>query len=261
LSDFNPQVIDSHVHLDHIQTAHPERIQWMRIRSIMPISWAFALAVESREQLEAYLQNQAEMIRRFNAEGLKCFFLSGIHPRNIPPDLRGEDVSEMLSPFLDDPLCLGIGEIGLETGSQREKEILSAQLDLRGTVRKKGKKIGIHTPRTNKPKIAGEILSLLENFSGIEDITVIDHCTPEIIGPVLEKGYWAGVTLSPVKASAADVSEIVNCHPQDINRIMCNTDSGMIFYEDLWQLHTSQAFLPDIRNRLTFGSAFEFFMS
>ncbi|MDM8551976.1 TatD family hydrolase [Desulfobacterales bacterium HSG2] len=252
------KIIDSHLHLDHIHTKHPDRIRWMRERGIIPISWAFAMNIENRESLAAYLRTQADLIHRLNGEGMKCFFLSGIHPRNIPPDLDAEDVKALLSPFLDDPLCLGIGEIGLELGSPREKEIFSAQLAMGEHLREKGKCLGVHTPRENKPKITREILSVLEKYPGLEEITVIDHCMPETIARVLEKGYRAGVTLSPIKASFRDAEEILRRHSEDLNRIMCNTDSGTVFHEDVFRLHCSEDF-REVQSSLTFENALQFF--
>jgi len=122
-----------------------------------------------------------------------------------------------------------------------------------------GKRMGIHTPRSDKLAITQEILSILESYSGLEAITVVDHCTPETIGWVLEKGYWAGVTLSPVKASFSDLGQIVERHPGHLNRIMCNTDSGSIFYEDLYDLCQSDMFSPKIRNQLVSENVFGFF--
>ncbi|QTA91932.1 TatD family hydrolase [Desulfonema magnum] len=259
MNNAHQKIIDSHVHLDHIHKRTPQRIRWMQELGIIPISWAFAMHIETRSDLKKYLRTQADTIQELSRNGFKCFFLSGIHPRNIPSDLKAEDVKTLLAPFLDDPLCLGIGEIGLETGTQREQEILAAQLDMEKTLRHMGKKFGIHTPRNNKPEITKKLLSALSLYPGIETFTVIDHCTPETIDSVLKKGYWAGVTLSPVKASLKDLEKIVSHHPEDLQRILCNTDSGTVFYEDIYMLYRSDAFLPDMRNKLTFENAFYFF--
>lgn len=261
MNNSNQRIIDSHVHLDNIYRKNPDRINWMKERSLIPVSWSFAMNVENQEDLKDYLRTKANIIHNLSQEGLECYFLCGIHPRNITPDLSPGDVKDIISPFLDDPLCLGIGEIGLETGTQKEKEIFEAQLDIGRTLRNMGKKLGIHTPRDNKPEITREILTVLESFRGTEEITVIDHCIPETIGWVLEKGYWAGVTLSPIKASLQDLEQVVKRHPQDLKRIMCNTDSGTVFYEDVYQLYNSRAFSPDVLNRLVFENAFQFFVA
>ncbi|MDM8526226.1 TatD family hydrolase [Desulfococcaceae bacterium HSG8] len=251
------RIIDSHVHLDHIYEKKPERIRWMQEHGIMPISWAFGLHIENVGNLKDYLRTQSEVIHGLNREGFECYYLSGIHPRNISPDLGSGDVRDILSPFLDDPLCLGIGEIGLETGSNQEKEILCAHLELAESM---DKKLGIHTPRNDKPRITEEILAVLKSYPGIEDITVIDHCTPETVGQVLERGYWAGVTLSPLKTSFQDLEQIIRQHSENSERIMCNTDSGTVFYEDIYQLYASEAFPPTIRKGLAFANASRFFL-
>ncbi|GBC59996.1 hypothetical protein DENIS_0938 [Desulfonema ishimotonii] len=252
-------IIDSHVHLDNIRRKNPDRIAWMRDRHIIPISWAFADAIASVADLRNYLREQADFIEQMNREGLKCFFLSGVHPRNIPPDLKPEAVKDLVAPFLEKRYCLGIGEIGLETGSQREKEILAAHLDLGKTVKEMGKRIGIHTPRNNKEEMTGELLSLLAGWPEIREITVVDHCTPETTGHVLKAGLRAGVTLSAIKTTLTELGQIVRAHSGDVSRIMCNTDSGTVFYEDIGELAVSDEFPPEIRRRLTFGSANEFF--
>ena len=184
----NPQIIDSHLHLDLVYKDHPERIQWMQVHDIVPVSWAFCPGVKDISGLLNCLAAQADLVRDLNRKGIKCYYLAGIHPRSITPDLRAEDVADILMPYLEDPLCLGMGEIGLETGSDLEQEILREQLALGDRLSAMNKRIGIHTPRDNKPDVTDQTLVLLADFPEIAPITVIDHCTPEIIGPVLEGG-------------------------------------------------------------------------
>ena len=143
-------MIDSHVHLDHIVKEHPHRISWMEKNRCVPVSWAFGLHIEDREGLRGYLKRHAELIRNLNRDGLGCYYLSGIHPRNISPDLRAEDVEEL--------------------------------------------------------------------------------------------------------------EQIVACFPHHLDRIMCNTDSGKEFYEDLCDFYNSNGFPPALRERLAYRNANDFFM-
>jgi uncharacterized protein len=77
---------------------------------------------------------------------LPCYFLTGIHPRNILDQIKVHDVENMLAPFLENPYCLGLGEIGLETGHSKEKAIFAEQLALASKLKRQGIRIGIHTP-------------------------------------------------------------------------------------------------------------------
>ena len=49
--------IDSHVHLDNIYRAAPERIQWLREQECIPVSWSFAEKIEQKNDLEHYSYN------------------------------------------------------------------------------------------------------------------------------------------------------------------------------------------------------------
>ncbi len=259
MDDSNQIFIDSHVHLDHIFKENPGRIEWLKSHGFLVVSWAYSLHIESIKDLERYLQRQAETVGKLNREGLPCYFLTGIHPRNIPPDLRVLDVEELLAPYFEDPLCLGIGEIGLETGRKSEKLIFAEQLALGSRFKAKGLRIGVHTPRENKAEITLQIISILNSYPGLEDITVIDHCTSQTIAWVLKKGYWAGVTLSPTKSSLDDLEKIIGCYSEHQDRIMCNTDSGASFYEDLSKFIKDVSFSEDVRNRLGRKNAARFF--
>jgi len=252
--------IDSHTHLDHIYNSHPGKIEWLKSRSCLPISWSFGLNIENKKDLISYLEKQSDIIHFLNKQDFKCYFLAGIHPRNITSDLKPDDIEKILTPFLNDKLCLGLGEIGLESADNREKEILSAQLALADKIKLMGKKIGIHTPRMNKADVTQKLLTLLNDFPDIAGLTVIDHCSPEIIGSIMDNGYHAGITISPVKTSLSDLKEMTLVFQKSIDKMMCNTDSGTSFYETIYELTISEFFSDEIKQKLTFENAYNFFL-
>ncbi|HQQ04059.1 MAG TPA: TatD family hydrolase [Kiritimatiellia bacterium] len=252
------QYLDSHMHLDIVHHCHPDRIQWLKDNGCAVVSWAFSPREGETAELARYLKFQAETIQSINEQGLPCRFLAGIHPRNIPGDMDPAQCTEFLGPFLAHPLCLGIGEIGLETGEAREIEFFTAQL---AAARDAGKncRTGVHTPRKNKPEITSTVLDVLDCFHELHGRLVVDHCTPETIESVLDHGWMAGITLSPVKSSLADLQAIFKVRPDCAARIMCNTDSGMDFYEDL--LISNDCFKRSLETRraLFGGNAADFF--
>lgn len=257
----NPQIIDSHLHLDLVYENHPERIEWMQEHGIMPVSWTFCPGVKDRSGLLNRLTAQADLVRDLNRKGMTCYYLAGIHPRSIPQGLEAGEVADILIPYFEDPLCLGMGEIGLETGNTVEQDMLRAQLALGDKLSAMNKRIGIHTPRENKPAVTEQTLALLANFPDITPITVIDHCTPETIGPVLKGGYQAGITLSSVKTSLADLKQILDRHTGQLDMIMCNTDSGVVFYENLVDFYNDDRFSAEMKKALAFENANAFFIN
>ncbi|HMA68012.1 MAG TPA: TatD family hydrolase [Desulfosalsimonadaceae bacterium] len=253
------QVLDSHVHLDHIAVDHPERLRWMRDREYFPVSWAFCRQVESVSGIRGYLAQKAEIIRELNRHQLPCRFLAGIHPRNIVSGLRPESVRELVLPYLETPLCLGIGEIGLESADSQECEVLCAHLELFRETAELGLVCGIHTPRADKAARTRTTLDLLSGYRDLGSRIVVDHCMPETIAGVLAEGFRAGITLSPVKAGEAEVMEIIARHGERLSRIMINTDSGADFFEDLYNFSRSADVAPEIREQLVRANAVRFY--
>ena len=252
-------IIDSHVHLDMIELHHPHRIQWLKENSCSVISWSFFEGVYSASQLEGFFASQAQCVRRNSAAGLSCHYLAGIHPRSIPQDLKPEQIGPMVKSHLEDPLCRGIGEIGLETGDAKEQEVFIAQLELGRSLLPHGKVIGVHTPRHNKVSVTETTLEILSRFPDISSALVVDHCTIETIVDVLNAGFWTGVSLSPVKSSWGEMKNIVSIYSDQIDRIMCNTDSAVRFFEDAVQCSRSDDMAEDIREKIFYSNAARFF--
>ncbi len=254
-----PAFVDSHIHLDQIYTHHPDHLDWILGKQCLPVSWAWARHAETITDLENYFQNQADVMAEVREGGLNAYFLCGIHPRNITQDMTQADIPKLVLPRLADPACLGVGEIGLEEATDREKEMLGAQLALANLVCGAGKVFGIHTPRTNKQQVLDELLSLLETFDLPKDRVVIDHLTIQTLGPVLERGYWAGVTLSPEKVSAEELTAMLNAYPEAMDRIMVNTDSGTQIFKDM-EAFCDFGVLPEgVTRKITRDNALAFY--
>jgi hypothetical protein len=255
------QIIDSHVHLDMIQKYHPQRIHWLRENHCAVVSWSYFTPPDSVARLKKDLQKKARFIRELFDKGIYCDYLAGIHPRSMPPDLKPDDIDSLLAPHMDDPRCLGIGEIGLETGDSREQEIFIAQLEIGRRRAVEGKVTGIHTPRSNKIALTELTLQILTQFSEAAASMVVDHCTAKTIRSVLESGFWAGVTLSQEKVSREEMLRIVSLCPDFQDRIMCNSDSGSNFFEDFVQYSRSDDLGETQRARLFRDNAARFFYS
>ncbi len=252
-------MIDSHVHLDLIARYHPHRIAWLMQKGCAVVSWAYFDGVQSVTHLKQCLAAKVRCVREQSACGLECYFLAGVHPRSIPSDLRPEQIEGLLAPNLNDPLCLGIGEIGLETGSPQEREVLLAQLELGRHPVRQGAVVGVHTPRANKAAITRATLDLLNGFPDLSSTLVVDHCTPDTIAAVLDAGFWAGVTLSPVKTAWDALNRMAAAESHRLAKIMVNTDSGSDFFDDLVRGRDNADLSDTVRRHLFRETAARFF--
>ncbi len=251
--------VDSHTHLDHVAVKNKGNIDFLKEKGCFAVSWSFGLQIQTVSDLWSYLEKHSETIRELSEYSFACAYLAGIHPRNIPDGLTPGRVKDLLLPFLDDPLCLGIGEIGLETGSQIEIDILSAQLDLWPEVVSRKKVFGIHTPRKNKAVVAQKTLEILASYPGARMNIVIDHCDSSLIAEALSAGYFAGITISPIKVDKKDAIRIMAACGEHISRIMLNTDSGTVFYTDLVEFVDEPGIDQEIRHKVIYKNALDFF--
>mgnify|MGYP002623933411 FL=1 len=119
-----------------------------------------------------------------------------INPKESEDVQLAKDVIALIPDFLDKPNVLGIGEIGLNKNSRNELKILELHVDLAA---RHNQLILVHTPHLeDKLKGTRLILDVLKSDRRIRpERVIIDHVEEHTIGPVLDAGFWAGMTLYP----------------------------------------------------------------
>lgn len=113
------------------------------------------------------------------------------------------EVIAMIPEFLDRPGVLGIGEIGLNKNTKNEATVFLEHLDV---AVKHDQLILIHTPHLeDKYQGTRMILDMLCDDSRINpDRVLVDHVEEHTIAEVLDRGFWAGMTLYPVTKCTPD---------------------------------------------------------
>jgi len=263
MTGYSGGIFDSHIHLDIMLAREMEGVRdFFRANRMGGLIWSFNKMVDEPEGLIQYLQGLDQIACDFQKDGIPVYYLVGIHPRCIHfkmsalPELS-KHLESIYEQFLSRKECLGIGEIGLEKGTEDEEKILRAQLELESIVRRYGKRMGIHTPRKDKENITIRTIEILRDYPSLKGEILVDHCTPRTIGMVLSEGYFAGVTMSPVKCQIADLLTILDVFPEEKNRICLNTDAGEI-YRDLIEVAGSERIDKSIKDRLLRENALEF---
>ena len=121
------------------------------------------------------------------------------------------DVIKLIPEFLDAPNVLGIGEIGLNKNTKNESIVFLEHVEL---AINHDQPILIHTPHLeDKYQGTRMILDMLCGHGTLERHRVlVDHVEEHTIRHVLERGFWAGMTLYPVSKCtpqrAADMVEM-----------------------------------------------------
>ena len=156
------------------------------------------------EQLTSFEPSRAA------AYGLEHYTWLCINAKEAENVSLSREVLAMIPEFLGRPGVLGIGEIGLNKNTPNEATVFAEHVDLAARL---GELVLIHTPHL-EDKLQGTrmILDLLaaDGRLSVDDV-LVDHVEEHTVGYVLDRGYWAGMTLYPnskcTPARAADIVE------------------------------------------------------
>lgn len=153
--------------------------------------------------------------------GLQHFTWLCINAKEAENVDLSREVIAMIPEFLTRPGVLGIGEIGLNKNTPNEATVFLEHLDLAHRLKEL---VLIHTPHL-EDKYAGTrmILDMLLGDKRTQPHRVlVDHVEEHTIRPVLEAGFWAGMTLYPIsKCTPARAADMVERYGPD--RLMVNS--------------------------------------
>lgn len=137
--------------------------------------------------------------------GLQARVALGIHPRCIPEEGLAEALAH-LAVLCEQGRVAALGEVGLESGSAREQEVLAQQLRIAKAC---GAPIVLHTPRADKERAFAQTERILEREAVDPAKVVLDHLTPELAVRARRMGALAGLTLQPGKTTPEQVVELI----------------------------------------------------
>ena len=190
--------IDPHIHMVSRTTDDYETLAKMGCVAVSePAFWAGY----DRGSVEGF-RDYFEQLTTFEPKragwyGIQHYTWLCINAKEAENVALAREVIDLIPEFLDRPGVLGIGEIGLNKNTRNEATVFLEHLELAVD---RDQPILIHTPHLqDKYQGTRMILDMLLGDSRIERHRVlVDHVEEHTIRPVLEEGYWAGMTLYPV---------------------------------------------------------------
>ena len=149
--------------------------------------------------------------RRAAQYGIRHYCWLCINPKEAEDPAFARDVIALIPEFLECSNVLGIGEIGLNKKSKNELIILEEQLALAVQL---DQLVLIHTPHLeDKLKGTRLIMDAVANTSLDPHRVLIDHVEEHTVREVLDRGYWAGMTLYPdSKCTPQRAADIIEMH-------------------------------------------------
>ena len=203
--------IDPHIHMVSRTTDDYQRMAEAGCVAITePAFWAGFDRSSAQGFFDYYRQLTDTEPKRAATYGIKHHCWLCINPKEAEDVGFAREVISIIPDFLDCENVLGIGEIGLNKNSKNELIILEEQLAL---AERLNQLVLVHTPHLeDKLKGTNLIMDAIDNTSIDPDRVLIDHVEEHTVRAVLDRGFWAGMTLYPdskcTPQRAADIIEI-----------------------------------------------------
>ncbi len=195
--------IDPHIHMVSRTTDDYETLAKMGCVALSePAFWA-GFDRGSVDGFRDYFRQLTEFEqKRALWYGMRHFTWLCINAKEAENVQLSREVISMIPEFLDAPGVLGIGEIGLNKNTKNEAIVFLEHVDLAYRL---SEQILIHTPHLeDKYKGTRMILDMLGDFSLDRGRVLVDHVEEHTVREVLDRGYWAGMTLYPVSKCTPD---------------------------------------------------------
>ena len=203
---------DPHIHMVSRTTDDYETLAKMGCVGMSePAFWA-GFDRGSVDSFRDYFQQLTDFEPKRAAQyGIQHFTWLCINAKEAENVELSREVIAMIPEFLDRPNVLGIGEIGLNKNTKNESTIFLEHMEL---AIQYNQQILIHTPHLeDKYQGTRMILDMLTSDSRIDPTRVlVDHVEEHTAAEVLDRGFWAGMTLYPITKCtpqrAVDIIEI-----------------------------------------------------
>ncbi len=204
--------IDPHIHMISRVTDDYETLARMGCLAVSePAFWA-GFDRGSVDGFRDYFRHLTEVEPRRAAQfGVQHYTWLCINAKEAENVELSREVIAAIPEFLDRPNVLGIGEIGLNKNTPNEATVFLEHVEL---ALRHDLPILIHTPHLEDKYMGTRmILDMLADFPQLApDRVLVDHVEEHTVREVLERGYWAGMTLYPVTKCtpkrAADIIEM-----------------------------------------------------
>jgi len=216
--------IDPHIHIAARTTDDIERMAKMGCVAVGEPAFWMGYNRSGLNSFYDYFRQLTEWEPKRTANyGIRHYAWMGINAKEAEDVGFSREVIAVLPEFLDRATVLGVGEVGLHKCTRNEVTTLLSLIEL---AVERGEQILFHTPHLEDKYLGTRmILDILRAEPRIDPARVcVDHCEEHTIGPVLDGGYWAGITLYPTtKATPERAADMVEVYGPD--RILVNSSA------------------------------------
>lgn len=191
------KIIDPHIHMISRTTDDYMALALSGIHTVTEPAFWPGFNRGTPESFRCYF-HQLAVSEPARAErfGIRHYCWIGLNSKEAEDAELAEEVMSLIPAYLYYPTVLGVGEIGLNKNSRNELAAFETQVNIAA---ERDQLVLVHTPHLeDKLKGTRMIIDVLLNEPRIEPGRVlIDHAEEHTIREILDRGFWAGLTLYP----------------------------------------------------------------
>jgi len=202
-------IIDPHMHMISRNTNDYDRARLAGVECcIEPAFWSG----QDKQHAESFFDYFEQIIdfetkRADRTAGIDHYVTIGLEPKEANYPEMAERVMDRVPEYLARDNVVGVGEIGLDQGTEEEEYAFRRQLRM---AEERELPVIVHTPHTNKPEGTERIVEMIRDEGVTQERIVIDHNTENTVDTTAETDCWMGFTLYPGKIddeTAIDILE------------------------------------------------------
>ncbi|MEG6521638.1 TatD family hydrolase [Desulfotomaculum sp. 1211_IL3151] len=215
-------LVDSHLHVTMMSYQGLQAMAEGGIKKA--ITCAIVLGAQHAESYFDHFRQITGFYKK-NADGLgiKLYSTIGVHPAGIPHDWPR--VIDALPDFLKIEGVVGLGEVGMNQGSQLERDVLKAQFEV---ARDHKLPIIVHTPFENRLPITELTLNIAAQANIPPHLLIIDHVNLDILDMVNQFGAMPAITIRSRNVTTEALYE----NMEQFQHGMLNCDFSNLFPND-----------------------------
>ncbi|GAA0237308.1 TatD family hydrolase [Haladaptatus pallidirubidus] len=153
-----------------------------------------------------------ETERADRTAGIDHYVTIALEPKESNYPDMAEEVMDQIPAYLDRENVVGVGEIGLDQGTEEEEYAFRRQLRM---AEERELPVIVHTPHTSKPEGTERIVEMIHDEDVTEERIVIDHNTENTIEIALQTDCWIGFTLYPGKITDEKAIDLLEEYGSD----------------------------------------------
>ncbi len=190
------RIFEPHIHMISRVTDDYERMAACGITHICEPQFWLGQPRTSVQTFIDYFKHLTEYeVQRAADYGITHYCNIGLNPKEANDRAMARDVLAILPEWVRHPLCLAVGEIGLDSHTEAEEEAMRVQLEL---ARELEMPVMVHTPHREKHRGTKRIIDICLEVGNRPELILIDHNNEETIPLTKSAGMWAGHTVYPV---------------------------------------------------------------